>query len=409
MALLSQHGANYITTTVFVLLVYWIVALIVLTPKHNATRPSNTIGSGAHEIFVASEEATVAIVTMMHSPVDLAQWLNHHLKKGISRFYVRLEVEGSPEESADVYLLRSYPQVTLQLGGGGGGGNVSSMEEGMNEIPGQAQMLRQRAWVAEACTMADKDGVDWLAHIDCDELLQTHDPTLSIPVALALEDTRARRQNSRRIQTMVIPNREAVYHRDKLNERSSPHTPVQCFIHADVRDCNKPSSGCASYANGKGIGRVGPFLREAGVHRFRYEGPPYYMYHHENGDDGGDHHRSPKQLENSADEESASLYLIHYESCDFAKYVNKFMMLANSEKIRFPFDYYNDSIAVARSPNCSADNNTTNNNTLAKMMHPVARQHYSSSLALLESPSTTTSSSCRQLFEHVFTKYRIAS
>lgn len=335
--MLLSSSKNYAVYAVLIILVaYWLFAF-----------GFARVGGGARESFTLNadglvaalqqqeEVCSVAIVTMMREPIDVERWLNHHLAKGISRFYVRLEtLEGERDTVAS--LLRTYPQVTLQLGepldATGGKG------PGMNDTPGQAQMIRQQQWVSEAIRLALRDGVSWIIHIDSDELLSTE--LVSIGKAIAADA-------SRQTQTMTVRNLEAVYPSGQLS-KAAP-----CFRHVGLRDCSRDGT-CASYANGKGVGRVSPFLRESGVHRFHYSGP-----------------------DRDDEREMTQMTLVHYESCNFDKYMSKFLQLSGTERLSFPFKYYNDSIAVARSPDCQQ------------------RQ--------LQQSSTT----CRQRFEQVYRRYRM--
>ena len=263
--------------------------------------------SNAREGFKQPAKS-IAIVTMMRDPIDLDEWINYHLLKGISRFYIRIETTGnSSSDDITIKLLTSYPQVTLHVGSPD---DISTINDA--DLPGQSQMLRQRSWVADAIRRALADGIEWIVHIDSDELLECNG---TVGEAIDLDATDE-------THTMVINNFEAVYAKNKKEG--------QCFTFESLNEC--ALGKCVSYANGKSIGRVTPYLREAGVHRFRYVGT------------GEDKHTNMR-----------ALYLIHFESCDFGKYVDKFMKLSKSERLAFPFPYYNDSIAVANGDACRAN------------------------------------------------------
>ena len=269
------------------------------TPPHDA--PDAVIAHGE-----TAAGRSVGIITMMRDQKDVVHWLNYHLYKGVSRFYIRLETLDR-EKDENIRILLSYPQVTLQIGDPSETPAAADIDEA-----GQRQMLRQRVWAAEAIKYAFKDGIDWLVHIDSDELLECQGSIGDAIVKDAMPQT----------QTMIMSNVEAVYSEDRIT------TAQKCFQFETVRDCNQ--GHCAAYANGKAVGRVTPFLREFGVHRFRYAGP------------GQD-----KEVN------MTSLRVLHFESCNFMQYVGKFLRLSASEKRDFPFPYYNESINVARGPACS--------------------------------------------------------
>ena len=286
------------------------------------------------DLFVATELVakggsvagrSVAVVSMMRDPQEVDEWLNYHMLKGITRFYIRLE--SADHNDAVAKVLLTYPQVTIQFGSFN-----DTPATDLGDAPGHAQMLRQRTWLTESIKNALNDGIDWIVHIDSDELLECSG---SVGDAIA-QDARDK------TQTMVIKNFEAVYPARKVDPSlpqskfKSTHTDHRagesCFSYNDVKDC--AGGHCASYANGKSLGRVTRYLREAGVHRFHYAGP-------------------------TADDpvEMTSMRLIHFESCDFNKYMDKFLKLSKSERVDFPFPYYNDSIAVAKSGPCTAPRN----------------------------------------------------
>ena len=347
--------------SILLLVSFWVYAIFFYSSSSQTDRGSLLYANLQEDLSSADppditsiiDNMRVGIVSMMHRPSDVTYWLNHHMSKGVTRFYLRVETDDAYDDDV-VKILSSYPQVALEIGkpldvteGRG---------QGMNDTPGQAQMLRQRKWVADAIRMSIRDGVHWLVHIDSDELLDCGD-LRSVQEAI-IKDAGST------THTMVIKNVEAIYSKDKLGNSVS-NSGANCFVHKSVRDCERDN--CASYANGKSIGRVSPFLREAGVHRFHYEGPEK--------NDGRD---------------MKAMRVIHFESCDFNKYVNKFLMLAGSEKIKFPFNYYNDSIAVARSPECLTDKDKDNEsgNDTSNTSKPLAP-------------------SCSDSFKRVYSKYRV--
>lgn len=301
------------------------VALLVLEFRAS----SGLLSEGFQEVG-GEKKPTLGVVSMMRDPKDVRRWVEHHLSRGVSRFYVRLE---TPDGNADAAAreLSSFPQVTLRLGRPTDAPSVSDADD----VPGQAQMLRQRGWVAEAIKLAQRDGIEFIAHIDSDELLEcsSDDKNCDLPAALAAEVAAAGGADTK---TLVLPNYEALYGPERLaTALAAAATASACFDRpAGFRECAQ--GHCASYANGKAIGRVSEHLRESGVHRFRYAGP------------GRD----------AAVDPASKLRVLHFESCDFAQYVDKFRKLAGTESLEFPFPYYNESIAVARGPACSDGSST---------------------------------------------------
>ena len=174
---------------------------------------------------------------------------------------------------------------------------------------------RHSAWTTQCIKMALEDGIDWLIKIDDDELIECTG-TLQDHVNQIPSD----------VQTVVLRNKEAKY-----SEVSSDIT--KCFEYHSLSNCWEPDNTCVAYVNGKGMGRVTPHLREYGFHRF--------------------------MTDNVANNEMElhNINIIHFDSCNFEKYIKKYNHLAKttSEAVKSGFPFYDESIAVARSHVCEAE------------------------------------------------------
>jgi hypothetical protein len=309
---LSKGSVTWKPTTIAILVLIGcmvLFAIVVVVLQLIRTEKEARIMERLQDMkHILGSSPRIGIVCMMRDAKDVDHWLNHHLGKGVSRFYVRLEIpqDRAHNDSPLAKRLLSYPQVLLKIGNPDETPAASDIEE-----PGQRQMLRQRAWVTEAIKHALREGINWLVHIDCDELVECDGTIGDAILTDARPDT----------QTMVMRNVEAVYGQDRLTGKET------CFDSKGFKNCD--AGLCAAYANGKSVGRVSEHLREFGAHRFRYEGP-------------------------GKDDEvlMQSMHVLHFESCNFRQYVDKFMRLSASESRSFPFPYYNESIEVARGEKC---------------------------------------------------------
>lgn len=297
----------------------------------------------------------VAIVSMMHSCYDIDHWLDWHVDRGVSRFYIR--VEGDDEALLDTLQSRPRDLVLLRHGSA----NDRAPEKYWEERSGAAQMSRQRAWMDDAIDFAVKDDIDWLIHIDADELVDCEGARIQDHIRRA-EEAKSDKDGKKRPRRLAyaIRNKEARYHRvpDGLD---AAKTCFQRRSEMSFVDCRKHPRHCASYINGKPIGCVSvPGLRESGVHRFR-------------------HAKDPGVEKNATYLDGLSV--LHFESCSFREYVKKFRELAKAEedthdedakrkiivtpdpvekitqlntRVRhaFPFAFYNESLRVASSKVC---------------------------------------------------------
>lgn len=231
-------------------------------------------------------KSKVAIACLMRKPIDLPMWFKHHKQLGVSHFFIRLE--DSP--GWDEYLsLRD--DVTFEIG--------SSDKNGNNY---ETLIYRQVNFVNNAIKSSHKMGIQWIFHIDADELLhgslQFLDSLDSIYKCIRLE------------------NAEAVF---RENEES-------CFSAVKFLKCSKKAP-CRSYINGKGGARIEEGVSIAGPHHFAYkneiEGPNIY--------------ETPfKQL-----------HVLHFDSCSFGAWAEKFKHLSNNKKNNMPFPYYYESMQAA--------------------------------------------------------------
>ena len=169
----------------------------------------------------------------------------------------------------------------------GGDGNYNSL------------MRRQEAQVRRGLREAARDDVDWLFHIDDDELLHFAEPfqalLASVPPTAAC---------------VVLQNVEGI----------PSATDSECIfddIHVFMKDVHK----LLSYANGKAAGRVGA-CTWLGPHR--YTGASHVI-------------------------ETSRACLLHFESCTYEAWRNKFAKhreMDAASKARIPFPFYRESISL---------------------------------------------------------------
>ena len=243
--------------------------------------------------FTSVDKQQIGVVSMMKSPKNIETWLETHRQLGITRFYIRLEDTPSVEE----YLAEQL-DVYMQIG----------KSTGLNEYTDKQR--RQDDWVNEALAIAKTDGVTWLIQIDSDELLEGD-----------LDEIRALPDN---VRTFWMQNVEAKY-------AKIPQAADQCFAAARFINCAE-ESGCVSYANGKGGGRVADDVRANRSHRFS------------------------TSITGTEEPKLSKVIVQHFESCDFDLYVEKYRGLAKQDRDEdIPFPYYNDSIAAAKIPGIEGD------------------------------------------------------
>merc|ERR1740138_668733 len=154
-------------------------------------------------------------------------------------------------------------------------------------------------------------GIDWLLHIDDDELLYA---PLHRPIGEILSSVPTG------FDQAYIPNVEAIY--------DSPEVK-SCFTQTSTVNMNRYTF--VSYANGKAAVRVSDDDAEpAGPHQWRTsQGIEVSSIHLD------------------AETFGSPVWLVHFESCPFARWEDKFWELGNTspEKVNgIPFKFYKQSI-----------------------------------------------------------------
>jgi hypothetical protein len=242
---------------------------------------------GAENPRLPTSDPRFGIAVLMRKPTDVGLWFEHHRKAGITRFYVRLE--DSPGVAA---FLKSQDDIFLEEGESDPENNYTTFQ------------TRQKEFVNKVLPMAKADGVEWLFHIDVDELLEG-----DLAAALALVP-----------KEQVIgklKNAEAVY------QDSEP----TCFSAKKFIRCDK-GGPCTAYINGKGVARPVEGVTLGGPHDFVYKGKvdPVVTYQIPFDD----------------------LHVLHYDSCTLGTWLEKFAHMSKKAKLDdIVFPYYKKSIEVA--------------------------------------------------------------
>ena len=247
----------------------------------------------------------IGLVSMTRKPVDLMTWLLYHRERcGIERFYLR--IEDTPALEA---LLREMPWKDCV---------EAVFATGQRDY--FQQMDRQDRHIYDVLPAARTAGLEFLLHIDDDELLYCPSGVNDLHHALSRAPPGA--------SNLKVLNLEAVLpHADV----TSPFREVTAFRH-------RPHEFCA-YGNGKSIGRLSdPLLRPAGPHNYSRGSAAA------GSKEGGTHELSPTVA-----------VVLHYESSALAMWRHKYTDLLrrhgdrrNRQQVRdrAPSLFYEESMAA---------------------------------------------------------------
>ena len=235
----------------------------------------------------------IGIANMMKNPIDLPLWLKYHRNLGISKFFIRLEDSPSWEE-----YLKDIDDVYMESGTSDETGNnyttvIDSQVSFVNKILQDKQKMKD---------------IDWLIHIDGDELIHGElDTLIHLP---------------NNVKTVKFTNAEAVFKEPKKRDT--------CFTATDFLRCDQ-GAPCKSYVNGKAAGRTNdPNVFLAGCHDFGYKGDV--------SNEGSSNYKIPFD----------KLHVLHFEGCSFGGWVEKFYHMSKGDKGDMPFPYYKESIQATK-------------------------------------------------------------
>jgi hypothetical protein len=211
----------------------------------------------------------VGIASLMRDPHHLDTWIDFHLKSKVSKVYIFWDSEEEPPSISDkrVFIQRVTPEYLTSVG--------------FVDNPDWDNPLRTNAKQDIAVNEALKRGeVDYMFHIDGDELLYTPDQDLP----KVLEDHETSDVDTWRIENIELAPDSADYE--------------NCFT--EGKKFRRYGQNFVAYGNGKGCGRVGHVASHG----------PHYM----------------RSLRNKAEGNLPfeRVRVLHFVSCNLTEYLKKY-------------------------------------------------------------------------------------
>ena len=248
----------------------------------------------------------IAVATMTKEPVNFDIWLDYFLKNlKINKIYLRIE---------NTYSLKSL--ITKYQNKYPGKIDAYFIDNVDNKNTYDNQQDRQNKFIDKIKSDAKSNNIDFILHVDDDELFWVNPKYKHIQdFFYTLDDN---------VENVHFTNIEAIY----------PDKAQTCFSTSKFYNCSR-GGDCKSYANGKSAGNF-----SSHGYRLRLHGP---------------HNFSGKTLNVSEDD----ALVLHFESCNFGKWWQKFKNLSNIDKKTYnniPFDFYKKSINLIR--DCKKDENS---------------------------------------------------
>lgn len=197
-----------------------------------------------------------------------------------------------------------------------------------------SMMPRQNITVSRGLDMAKDRNVQFLFHIDADELLYVGPGHANLPVANESDPTSTQgvprwvllRKHLMDVEPVYsnihMHNYEAVYPNVNFDR------PNECFNTDKFLDCQYLGK-CKNYGNGKSVARVGSEGFGYWMGGIKFHGPHYFT---------GRSFQMPNHR----------LAVLHFDSCTFEQYMRKFRLLAQASEDdinKIPFPFYKQTIA----------------------------------------------------------------
>jgi hypothetical protein len=250
----------------------------------------------------------IGIGTTVKNPHQLNDWIKYHLSINFDKLYIVFDDETENYNFNPEYINNNKVKIFK---------NNDNWKNELVLLPDMAQfiedkkevMSRQIANFTNVRNYAKKDGIDWLLHIDADELFYPEDKNL-VDIFDNLYDT------------IHFKNYEMIPIRDDYKN---------CF--RDGINFKINSTIYNAYANGKSSVKVCSNAKIAGVHNFA---------------------GSLKLTSNVGK-------ILHYPSCNFNEYINKYKILGKFgdkwwDAVPIPFKFHTQSRDIITSCNNNEDN-----------------------------------------------------
>jgi hypothetical protein len=261
---------------------------------------------------------SAAIATTLRQPgPSLVSFVEYHLALGFSRIYLFFD------DPADAYIdaARKFREVRIIKSDGRLRQRWRRTKTALNEpwffrFVEVELKVRQTLNVEIAISLARKDQIDWLLHIDCDELF--YPAQGSVPAHFAA-------LAKRKLDNLIYANYEGVPEAIdiddpfkkvtlfKKNYSLEPMPPLTANQRRLIRKIPQllPDHLFLFYANGKSAARVNDALLPNGGHRFKYAHRGL----------GGSKQKHPRLCRDAI--------ILHYPCCGFKNFWRKYKMLGS--------------------------------------------------------------------------------
>ena len=239
---------------------------------------------------IINKNIKIGISTTVKNPHQLNDWIRYHLNIGFDKLYIVFDDENEDFFINDprVQIFKNNAQWKYEIS------KLPNMDQFINDT--KEVMSRQITNFTNVRNYAMQDDITWLLHIDGDELFFPQDQTV-------------KNIFNKNVDSITFQNYEMIPKKDNYEN---------CFISGIDFKINPMVFN--AYSNGKSAVRVNSSALIAGVHGFH----------------GGNNY------------ECKIGKILHYPSCNFDEYINKYKILGKFEdkwwdSVQIPFKFHTES------------------------------------------------------------------
>lgn len=254
------------------------------------------------ENFRSVPDLRFAISIMTKNPHDIEFWLHYHIiVMNAYRIYIHIENTTGLRNKIERWCIKNDRETCVVI--------VEDTTNTTNRDAYDALQDRQHTNVKKCIQLARTDKCHYLFHIDDDELIVVSKKYNCSIIKLLLKH----HVKWAKYSDVHFQNYEATI----VSDTKQDH----CFVNKTYRFSPCHTHYCRSYANGKSMGNLSfESLKPNGPHSF--SGSSIMV-------------------------DTKDAIILHFDSCTFEKWIDKFQNLSNvSEKVfrNIPFSFYKDSI-----------------------------------------------------------------
>jgi len=241
--------------------------------------------------FTSNIPTTFGIATTVKNPHQLNDWIKYHLRIGFNKLYIVFD-----DENEDISYIAEDPNVIIFKNNNNWQKELAQLPNMDNYINDKKEVMsRQILNFTNVRRYALKQNIDWLLHIDADELFYTTEPLNII--------------FNNKYDSTLFQNYEMIPDRD--NYENWFRDGIYFKINPGIYN---------AYGNGKSAVKVNSDSIIGGVHSF-YGGNNTY---------------------------SDLAKILHYPSCNFDEYIKKYKILGKFgdkwwDSVKIPFKFHTES------------------------------------------------------------------